>query len=83
MTDALQSFLDGRVIVKVGDITKEQVDAIVSAAHRAFTSGCWSKLAPAVRERTLLRQTARRTWRYAARAIFSAPGRPGCRRSAG
>ncbi|MCG6541974.1 aldehyde dehydrogenase family protein [Pseudomonas sp. KSR10] len=32
-----------------------EVDAIVLSAHQAFTSGRWSKLAPAERERTLLR----------------------------
>lgn len=32
-----------------------QVDAIVLSAHQAFTSGRWSKLAPAERERVLLR----------------------------
>ena len=32
-----------------------QVDAIVLSAHQAFTSGRWTKLPPAERERVLLR----------------------------
>jgi O-acetyl-ADP-ribose deacetylase len=35
----LQSFLDGRVIVKVGDLTKEEVDAIVNAANAGLLGG--------------------------------------------
>ncbi|NWL47415.1 NAD-dependent phenylacetaldehyde dehydrogenase [Pseudomonas hunanensis] len=35
--------------------TPSQVEAIVQAAHHAFKSGIWSGLAPAERERTLLR----------------------------
>ena len=30
--EALKSFLTGKVLVKVGDLTKENVDAIVNAA---------------------------------------------------
>ena len=30
---ALKTYLSGRVVVKVGDITKETVDAIVNAAN--------------------------------------------------
>src|ERR671923_1007788 len=37
--DALKSFLNGRVIVKVGDITKEDVDAIVNAANGTLMGG--------------------------------------------
>lgn len=35
----LKSFLTGRVIVKVGDITKEDVDAVVNAANGTLMGG--------------------------------------------
>jgi len=37
--DGLRSFLAGRVILKVGDITKEAVDAIVNAANGTLLGG--------------------------------------------
>jgi O-acetyl-ADP-ribose deacetylase (regulator of RNase III) len=37
--DALKSFLRGAIIVKVGDITKEAVDAIVNAANGTLMGG--------------------------------------------
>ena len=37
--DGLRSFLTGRVVVKVGDITKESVDAIVNAANGTLMGG--------------------------------------------
>lgn len=46
---------NGRTLSQAELADAAQVDAIVTSAHHAFTSGCWSKLAPAVRERTLLR----------------------------
>ena len=37
--DVLKSFLTGTVVVKVGDITKETVDAIVNAANGTLMGG--------------------------------------------
>ena len=37
--EVLKSFLTGTVVVKVGDITKEAVDAIVNAANGALLGG--------------------------------------------
>ncbi len=37
--EALRTFLDGRVMIKVGDITKENVDAIVNAANGTLFGG--------------------------------------------
>jgi O-acetyl-ADP-ribose deacetylase (regulator of RNase III) len=37
--DALKSFLADRVVVKVGDITKEDVDAVVNAANGTLMGG--------------------------------------------
>src|SRR5919108_4013028 len=37
--DVLKSFLAGRVVVKVGDITKEDVDAVVNAANGTLMGG--------------------------------------------
>src|SRR5687768_2414746 len=37
--DGLKSFLMGRVVVKVADITKEDVDAVVNAANGTLMGG--------------------------------------------
>jgi O-acetyl-ADP-ribose deacetylase len=37
--EILKTFLNGRVAVKVGDITKEQVDAVVNAANGTLMGG--------------------------------------------
>jgi len=37
--NALGTFLNGRVIVKVGDITQEAVDAVVNAANGTLMGG--------------------------------------------
>ncbi|MCB6185439.1 aldehyde dehydrogenase family protein, partial [Leeia sp. TBRC 13508] len=43
------------VIASVADGNEQDVDDIVRASHEAFTSGVWSKLRPADRERLLLK----------------------------
>src|SRR4026209_614506 len=37
--ESLPTFLQGRVVVKVGDITKEAVDAIINAANGTLMGG--------------------------------------------
>ena len=35
----MQAYMNGRVIIKTGDITKENVDAIVNAANSGLMGG--------------------------------------------
>ena len=35
----MSSFLSGKIVVKVGDITKENVDAVVNAANGTLMGG--------------------------------------------
>ena len=44
----------GEVLAEVADCDTADVDRAVRAARRAFDDGCWSRLAPAQRGRTLL-----------------------------
>src|SRR5215471_8663466 len=37
--DGLKSFVEGRVVIKIGDITKEAVDAVVNAANGSLLGG--------------------------------------------
>ena len=37
--EALQSFVDGRVVVLVGDLTRQEVDAVVNAANSTLMGG--------------------------------------------
>jgi phenylacetaldehyde dehydrogenase len=46
---------DDQVLASVQLADAQLVDSIVESAHRTFRSGVWSRLAPAERERTLLR----------------------------
>lgn len=45
----------GQVIASVADGNEQDVDVVVQSAHRAFTTGVWSGLRPAERERILLK----------------------------
>ena len=45
----------GEVIATVADANEQDVDDVVQASHRTFTSGVWSKARPADRERMLLK----------------------------
>ncbi|BDH46069.1 phenylacetaldehyde dehydrogenase [Salmonella enterica subsp. enterica serovar Choleraesuis] len=46
---------DGQAISSTADASASDVDRAVMSAWRAFTSGVWSQMLPAVRERILLR----------------------------
>lgn len=52
---ALLNPATGEALAQVELADLREVDAIVKSAHRAFSSGSWSNLAPSERERTLLR----------------------------
>lgn len=46
---------NGEVIATVADADEDDVNLTVQSAHQAFTSGAWSSLRPAERERILLK----------------------------
>lgn len=54
-THALRNPSDDEVLATVQLADLQQVERVVESAQRAFRSGVWSRLAPAERERTLLR----------------------------
>lgn len=54
-THDLRNPSDDEVLATVQLADLQQVERVVESAHRAFRSGVWSRLAPAERERALLR----------------------------
>lgn len=49
----------GETITQVASCGKEDVDAAVSVARKAFESGVWSKMHPAERKKIMLRFTGK------------------------
>ncbi|MFP3945089.1 MAG: aldehyde dehydrogenase [Alphaproteobacteria bacterium] len=47
--------INGKVLAEVAECDREDVDAAVTAARRAFNAGKWANMAPGARKRTLLR----------------------------
>ena len=47
--------VDGKVLTKVAEFDKEDVERAVKAARAVFEKGSWSQMAPAQRKRILLK----------------------------
>ena len=50
--------IDGKVLTKVAECDKEDVDRAVKAARAAFEKGVWSAVAPAYRKKIMLKWVA-------------------------
>ena len=50
--------IDGKVLTKVAECDKEDVDRAVKAARAAFDKGVWSGVAPAYRKKIMLKWVA-------------------------
>src|SRR5262245_15468242 len=50
--------IDGKVLTKVAECDKEDVERAVQAARAAFEKGTWARMAPALRKRILLKWVA-------------------------
>ncbi|WP_315928203.1 aldehyde dehydrogenase [Mesorhizobium sp. SP-1A] len=47
--------IDGRTITRIARAGREDVDAAVAAARKAYEGGAWSRMAPAARKKVMIR----------------------------